>query len=250
MPTRVSSRRQPAHAARTSGDPCSSRSSSSPPTDPPRSSLTAALTEAGPRRDHRRRPRRRCRGRRGLQPGHHRPGHADPSTVADVDRRCSGATTPPRGSRCCAIAQAGRPRRADRAARGGRRRRHRQAVRPAGARWPGSRRCRCGRSVTRSGPGPRARPDRRPPRAARDHSVQPQGRRRDDDDRDQPRARRGRARQTSVLLIDLDLSFGQVASHLNLQPKQTLLELSATRPRCARPSCSGPTRSTTRAAST
>ena len=28
-----------------------------------------------------------------------------------------------------------------------------------------------------------------------------------------------------VLLIDLDLSFGQVASHLNLQPKQTLLEL-------------------------
>jgi pilus assembly protein CpaE len=29
-----------------------------------------------------------------------------------------------------------------------------------------------------------------------------------------------------VLLIDLDLSFGQVASHLNLMPKQTLLELS------------------------
>jgi pilus assembly protein CpaE len=29
-----------------------------------------------------------------------------------------------------------------------------------------------------------------------------------------------------VLLIDLDLSFGQVASHLNLLPKQTLLELS------------------------
>ncbi len=28
-----------------------------------------------------------------------------------------------------------------------------------------------------------------------------------------------------VLLVDLDLSFGQVASHLNLQPKQTLLEL-------------------------
>jgi pilus assembly protein CpaE len=28
-----------------------------------------------------------------------------------------------------------------------------------------------------------------------------------------------------VLLIDLDLSFGQTASHLNLQPKQTLLEL-------------------------
>jgi pilus assembly protein CpaE len=28
-----------------------------------------------------------------------------------------------------------------------------------------------------------------------------------------------------VLLIDLDLSFGQVASHLNVQPKQTLLEL-------------------------
>jgi pilus assembly protein CpaE len=33
-------------------------------------------------------------------------------------------------------------------------------------------------------------------------------------------------RQTkSTLLIDLDLSFGQVASHLNLQPKQGLLEL-------------------------
>jgi pilus assembly protein CpaE len=29
-----------------------------------------------------------------------------------------------------------------------------------------------------------------------------------------------------VLLVDLDLSFGQVASHLNLLPKQTLLELS------------------------
>jgi pilus assembly protein CpaE len=29
-----------------------------------------------------------------------------------------------------------------------------------------------------------------------------------------------------VLLMDLDLSFGQVASHLNLMPKQTLLELS------------------------
>ena len=29
-----------------------------------------------------------------------------------------------------------------------------------------------------------------------------------------------------VLLVDLDLSFGQVASHLNLMPKQTLLELS------------------------
>ncbi len=28
-----------------------------------------------------------------------------------------------------------------------------------------------------------------------------------------------------VLLVDLDLAFGQVASHLNLQPKQTLLEL-------------------------
>ena len=28
-----------------------------------------------------------------------------------------------------------------------------------------------------------------------------------------------------VLLVDLDLSFGQVASHLNLLPKQTLLEL-------------------------
>jgi pilus assembly protein CpaE len=34
------------------------------------------------------------------------------------------------------------------------------------------------------------------------------------------------ARPNQVLLIDLDLSFGQVTSHLNLQPKQTLLELS------------------------
>jgi pilus assembly protein CpaE len=34
------------------------------------------------------------------------------------------------------------------------------------------------------------------------------------------------AHSGSVLLVDLDLSFGQVASHLNLQPKQTLLELS------------------------
>ena len=33
------------------------------------------------------------------------------------------------------------------------------------------------------------------------------------------------AHPDQVLLIDLDLSFGQVASHLNLQPKQTLLEL-------------------------
>lgn len=33
------------------------------------------------------------------------------------------------------------------------------------------------------------------------------------------------SRAGGVLLIDLDLSFGQVASHLNLQPKQTLLEL-------------------------
>jgi pilus assembly protein CpaE len=33
------------------------------------------------------------------------------------------------------------------------------------------------------------------------------------------------AHPNKVLLIDLDLSFGQVASHLNLQPKQTLLEL-------------------------
>ena len=33
------------------------------------------------------------------------------------------------------------------------------------------------------------------------------------------------ARPNAVLLVDLDLSFGQVASHLNLQPKQTLLEL-------------------------
>jgi pilus assembly protein CpaE len=34
------------------------------------------------------------------------------------------------------------------------------------------------------------------------------------------------ARPNQVLLIDLDLAFGQVTSHLNLQPKQTLLELS------------------------
>ncbi len=34
------------------------------------------------------------------------------------------------------------------------------------------------------------------------------------------------AHSGTVLLVDLDLSFGQVASHLNLQPKQTLLELS------------------------
>lgn len=34
------------------------------------------------------------------------------------------------------------------------------------------------------------------------------------------------SRPNQVLLIDLDLAFGQVASHLNLQPKQTLLELS------------------------
>ncbi len=33
------------------------------------------------------------------------------------------------------------------------------------------------------------------------------------------------AHPNKVLLVDLDLSFGQVASHLNLQPKQTLLEL-------------------------
>ncbi len=33
------------------------------------------------------------------------------------------------------------------------------------------------------------------------------------------------AHPNKVLLIDLDLSFGQVASHLNLLPKQTLLEL-------------------------
>ena len=33
------------------------------------------------------------------------------------------------------------------------------------------------------------------------------------------------ARPNQVLLIDLDLSFGQVASHLNLQPKQSLLDL-------------------------
>jgi pilus assembly protein CpaE len=33
------------------------------------------------------------------------------------------------------------------------------------------------------------------------------------------------ARSNQVLLVDLDLSFGQVASHLNLQPKQTILEL-------------------------
>jgi pilus assembly protein CpaE len=33
------------------------------------------------------------------------------------------------------------------------------------------------------------------------------------------------ARPNQVLLVDLDLTFGQVASHLNLQPKQTLLEL-------------------------
>jgi len=33
------------------------------------------------------------------------------------------------------------------------------------------------------------------------------------------------AHPDKVLLVDLDLSFGQVASHLNIQPKQTLLEL-------------------------
>jgi pilus assembly protein CpaE len=33
------------------------------------------------------------------------------------------------------------------------------------------------------------------------------------------------AHPNKVLLLDLDLSFGQVASHLNIQPKQTLLEL-------------------------
>jgi len=33
------------------------------------------------------------------------------------------------------------------------------------------------------------------------------------------------AHPNKVLLIDLDLPFGQVASHLNLQPKQTLVEL-------------------------
>ena len=35
----------------------------------------------------------------------------------------------------------------------------------------------------------------------------------------------GERNPSGVLLIDFDLSFGQVASHLNLQPKQTLLEL-------------------------
>lgn len=33
------------------------------------------------------------------------------------------------------------------------------------------------------------------------------------------------AHPNKVILIDLDLSFGQVASHLNLQPRQTLLDL-------------------------
>ena len=33
------------------------------------------------------------------------------------------------------------------------------------------------------------------------------------------------AQTNPALLVDLDLSFGQVASHLNLQPKQSLLEL-------------------------
>ena len=35
----------------------------------------------------------------------------------------------------------------------------------------------------------------------------------------------GERNPSGVLLIDFDLSFGQVSSHLNLQPKQTLLEL-------------------------
>jgi pilus assembly protein CpaE len=35
----------------------------------------------------------------------------------------------------------------------------------------------------------------------------------------------GERQPGGVLLIDLDLSFGQVSSHLNLQPKQSLLEL-------------------------
>ena len=64
--------------------------------------------------------------------------------------------------------------------------------------------------------------DRRPTRPADRVGVQPQGRRRARrPSRPTSRCSRPRRNPGGTLLIDLDLSFGQVASHLNLEPKQT-----------------------------
>ena len=53
----------------------------------------------------------------------------------------------------------------------------------------------------------------------------PQGRRRDDDDRDERGDGQAREKPDRVVLVDLHLQFGQVATHLNLEAKQSLADV-------------------------
>ena len=113
-----------------------------------------------------------------------------------------------------------RRRGADPLPRGGRGRRHRPAVRRPRARG-------AGRGAAAPLPAlARPRAARSPPTAPRLRArrsmvacLQPQGRRRDHDDRDQHRhLAAAPARRAAWSLVDLDLQFGQVATHLNLKP--------------------------------
>ena len=150
------------------------------------------------RRRHRRQVRRGCLPR---DPGHAVP-RRDPGPVRQPDRRGRGADPLPRGRR---------------------RRRHGQAVRRPRAR--GSRRGAAPALPAVEGPE-RGRLDRRghghPDAADRSPST---ARRAASEPRRSPSTSRWRppsGKPDRVVIVDLDLQFGQVATHLNIQPRQTI----------------------------
>ena len=146
-----------------------------------------------------------------------------------------------------------RRRGADRVPRGRRGRRHRPAVRRPRARGPG----RGAAAALPALEGPRADHHRRRRstlrRARRDRrGLQPEGRRRDDDDRDRTsRSPRRQRRPDRVVLVDLDLQFGERRDASQPRPEADASPTSsATRRRCASRSSCGRTRCATTAACT
>ena len=118
-----------------------------------------------------------------------------------------------------------RPRGADRPARGRRRRRHHEAVRPGRARGPG-RGAVAPLPAVEGAVGLVAVTAIGDPRGRRIVSVfSPKGGCGTTTIAVNLAMLAGERNPGGTLLIDLDLSFGQVSSHLNLQPKQSLLEL-------------------------
>ena len=241
-----------AHPTAHPGTTCSSRSSSSPSIDRAADSLTTALSKPGHGVTDRRRPRRAVRGGRRLQPRDHRPRHG----AVHGRRRDRGAPARRRHRASCpvlAIAQADDLEERIAPARGGRGRGDHQAVRPGRARGarrgpvaalpavarpmsalvvastsigdanapPRSSPC----SARRAASGPRpSRPTSRSSSAERHPKRRPA-------DRPRPLVRAGRVAPQPAAQ----------AGPAGARPRRGR--------RCARPTCSGPTRSTTRAAS-